>query len=160
LESPWLGKAAIIGESIFATTAGPSADFLVSLDVASLQPKTQRLLDGRVVWGPYVVGQRVLVQTDDGQLRGFDPAGEPSFNVPLPDRDLVRGLTAIGETVVLTGQSGWLVTVDLASGAAIGKADLSQPLSGPPLVAGQRLLVPGREGVVYITNIPSPQGQP
>lgn len=160
LESPWLGKTAIIGESIFATTAGPSADFLVSHDVASLQPKTQRLLDGRVVWGPYVVGQRVLVQTDDGQLRGFDPAGEPSFNVPLPDRDLVRGLTAIGETVVLTGQSGWLVTVDLVSGAAIGNADLSQPLSGPPLVAGQRLLVPGREGVVYITNIPSPQGQP
>jgi outer membrane protein assembly factor BamB len=160
LESPWLGKAAILGESIFATTSGPAADFLVSHDVASLQAKTPRLLDGRVVWGPYVVGQRVLLQTDDGQLRGFDPAGEPTFNVPLPDRDLVNGLTAIGETVVLTGQSGWLVTLDLAAGTAIGKADLSQPLSGPPVVAGKRLLVPGREGVVYITDIPSTPERP
>lgn len=155
LETPWLGKTAIVGESVFATTAGPAADQLVSHDASTLKEKTKRLLDGRVVWGPYVVGDRVLIQTDDKQLRAFDPAGEPIFAVPLPDRDLVDGVTVIDKQVILAGQSGWLVNVDLAAGQAIGKRDLRQPLSGPPVMAGTRLLVPGREGLVYVTDIPT-----
>jgi hypothetical protein len=64
-------------------------------------------------------------------------------------------VTVIDKQVVLAGQSGWLVNVDLAAGQAIGKRDLRQPLSGPPVMAGTRLLVPGREGLVYVTDIPT-----
>jgi len=155
LETPWLGRTAILGDHIFATTAGPAADFLVAHETASLQQAVRRLLDGRVVWGPYAVGDRVLLQTDDGNLRGFDAAGEPVFTVPLDDRDLVEGVAESDTKVILSGRGGRLQVIDLTTGQIVGQTDLSQPLSGPPLVTGQRLLVPGQEGVVYITEIPT-----
>jgi len=48
-----------------------------------------------------------------------------------------------------------MVAIDAASGKMLGKTDLGQPLSGLPLEAGKKLLVPGAEGVVYITDIPN-----
>ena len=57
-------------------------------------------------------------------------------------------------TVVLAGASGWLITFDAESGEILGKSDLGQPISATPLLVGQRLLVPGAEGVIYVTEIP------
>ncbi len=156
LETPLLGPAAVLGDAYFATTSGPSADFLISHDVGSLEPQSKRLLDGSVTWGPFAAGEWVVVQTDDGQLRAFTEAGEPAFAVSLPAGRLVDGLTSVGDNWVVVGRSGWLATVDPAAGELIGLADLGQPLSAQPLATGGRLLlVPGREGVIYITEVPT-----
>jgi outer membrane protein assembly factor BamB len=153
LDEPLLGPATIIGDTFLATTTGPAADFLVARDAASLDAKTQRLLDGRVTWGPYAAGDMVLLRTDDGNLRGFNAACEPLFAVLLPDGRLVDGVAMTADATVVSGRAGWLLAVDPLTGRISGKADLSQPLSGPPLPIGKRLLVPGMEGVVYITEL-------
>jgi outer membrane protein assembly factor BamB len=155
LELPLLGPTAIVGESMFATAAGPSADFLLSFDSGALEQQTKRLLDGRVSWGPYAAGDSIVLQTDDGQLRGFTAEGEPTFSIELPAGKLVAGVTQTEGVLIVTGQPGWLVSIGREDGQLLGKADLSQPLSAPPLVLGRRLLVPGMEGIVYITEIPS-----
>jgi hypothetical protein len=153
LEEPLLGPSTIIGDTFLATTTGPAADFLVARDAGSLDAKTQRLLDGRVTWGPYAAGDMVLLRTDDGNLRGFNAACEPLFAVLLPDGRLVDGVAMTADAAVVSGRAGWLIAVDPLTGRISGKADLSQPLSGPPLPIGKRLLVPGMEGVVYITEL-------
>jgi hypothetical protein len=153
LEEPLLGPSTIIGDTFLATTTGPAADFLVARDAGSLDAKTQRLLDGRVTWGPYAAGDMVLLRTDDGNLRGFNAACEPLFAVLLPDGRLVDGVAMTADATVVSGRAGWLIAVDPLTGRISGKADLSQPLSGPPLPIGKRLLVPGMEGVVYITEL-------
>mgnify|MGYP001431431183 CR=1 FL=1 len=156
LEQPLLGATAIAGEAMFATTAGPSADFLVSYHSGSLEPQSKRLLDGRVTWGPYSAADRILLQTDDGQLRGFDAAGEPLFALPLPAGKLVPGVAATADAIIVSGhQPGWLAAISKSDGQLLGVTQLNQPLSAPPLPAGNRLLVPGHEGIVYITEVPS-----
>ena len=154
LESPLLGPSTIIGETLFATTAGPSADFLVSFDAGALTSKSKRLLDGRVNWGPFAVGELVLVRTDDGKLRAFDAAGEPKFEVVLPAGPMVDGIALAADKLIVCGRGGWVVSIDPVAGQMIGQVDLSQPLSAPPLPVGKRLLVPGMEGVVYIIETP------
>lgn len=173
LEQPLLGATAIVGQSLFAATAGPSADFLVAFDSGSLEVQNKHLLDGRITWGPYAAGSWVLVRTDDGQLRGFTAEGQPSFAVPLPEGKLVAGVTLMGmaagdaaasageekpasdAVAIVAGQAGWLVSVSLADGQLVGQRHLGQPLSAPPLLVGKRLLVPGSEGIVYITEVPT-----
>jgi outer membrane protein assembly factor BamB len=154
LEAPLLGTCAIIGDTMYATSAGPSADFLLSFDAGSLAEKSKRLMDGRVVWGPIAVGEYVLLRTDDGKLRSFDTAGEPKFEIALPDGPMVDGITQTAESLIVCGRDGWVVSIDPAAGTMIGQTDLSQPLSAPPLPVGKRLLVPGMEGVVYIIETP------
>jgi hypothetical protein len=56
--------------------------------------------------------------------------------------------------IILAGAEGWIVVLDAASGEIRGQTDLGQPISATPLLAGTRLLVPGSEGVVYVTTIP------
>jgi len=156
LEQPLLGPTAIAGEAMFATTAGPSADFLVSFHSGSLEEQSKRLLDGRVTWGPYSAADRILLQTDDGQLRGFDVAGEPQFALQLPAGKLVEGVAETANAIIVSGhQPGWLAAISKSDGSLLGTTQLNQPLSAPPLPVGNRLLVPGHEGIVYITEVPS-----
>jgi hypothetical protein len=156
LEQPLLGPTAIAGEAMFATMAGPSADFLVSFHSGSLESQSKRLLDGRVTWGPFSAADRILLQTDDGQLRGFDAAGEPLFALQLPAGRLVQGIAETADAIILTGhQPGWLAAISKTDGSLLGTTHLNQPLSAPPLPVGNRLLVPGHEGIIYITEVPS-----
>jgi outer membrane protein assembly factor BamB len=154
LELPLLGTSTIIGETMFAASAGPSADFLMSFDAGSLATKTKRLMDGRVNWGPFSVDGLVLVRTDDGKLRGFDVAGEPKFEIDLPAGPMVKGIAQTSDALIVCGRDGWVVSIDPSAGQMIGQTDLSQPVSAPPLPVGKRLLVPGMEGVVYIIETP------
>lgn len=154
LEAPLLGPSTMIGETMFATSAGPSADFLIAFDAGSLATKSKRLLDGRVNWGPFAVGDFVVLRTDDGKLRAFDVAGEPKFEIALPAGPMVDGITQTADALIVCGRVGWLVAIDPADGQMIGQTNLSQPLSAVPLPVGKRLLVPGMEGVVYIIETP------
>jgi outer membrane protein assembly factor BamB len=150
-----------IGETVVGSISGPAADYLVCYDANSLAESAKVLLDGRITWGPYSAGDRVVLQTDDGMLRAYDASGKAVTSpLKLDQGQLVPGVKMIGETMVVTSKVGWLAAVDASTGALIGKTDLGQPLSALPLEVGKRLLVPGTEGLVYITEIPSGNESP
>ena len=156
LDEPLLGPMSAIADTIVASVAGPAADFVVCFNGTSLEETARTLLDGRITWGPFPAGESVMLQTNDGLLRGFDAKGKPTIApLPLPPGLLVHGVKRIGDKLIIAGKSGWLVAIDAASGKMTGKTNLGQPLSGLPLEAGKKLLVPGTEGVVYITEIPA-----
>jgi outer membrane protein assembly factor BamB len=154
LEYELLGPAAGVGGTWFAATGGPSADFLVGLEMASMNEKFKTLLDGRIVWGPAAVEGLCLVQTDDMKLHAFDPAGQQLFSVALPPGQPVGKPTVVNDSIVLAGKSGWVVSIDPSAGQVTGKTDLMQPISAAPFPIGTSLLVPGKEGVIYIVKVP------
>jgi len=161
LPEPWLGTASQVGDSIVASISGPSADFLVFYNVDSLEETARVLMDARISWGPYSAGETVFLKTDDGMLRGYDAAGKAVMAaVPLPDGRVLPGVKPVGESLLITGQSGWLVAIDRQSRVMTGKSNLGQPLSGLPLEAGKALLLPGAEGLVYITSVPDSMDSP
>ena len=141
---------------MFATIGGPAADSIVGFEMTSLNEKFKTLLEGRVAWGPVAAGNLCLIQTDDSKLRGFTADGTQKFEVELPaGRPVGKPITA-GNLIVLAGKTGWLVAVDPASGQLVGKSDVGQPIAATPLLVGSTtLLVPGVEGVVIVTEVPS-----
>jgi hypothetical protein len=156
LQEPLLKPLCLVGEMIVGSTSGPAADFLVGFDATSLEEKVRVLLDGRITWGPFAAGDRIVLQTDDGMLRTYDTTGKAVVEpVALDPGPLVPGVKLIGDTMIVTSRTGWFAAINQGSGALIGKTHLNQPLSALPLEVGKRLLVPGAEGLVYISEIPS-----
>ncbi|MFG0263116.1 MAG: serine/threonine protein kinase, partial [Novipirellula sp. JB048] len=155
LEAPLLGPAAAIGEVMIAAVAGPAADFVVGHDLTSLDEKFKVLLDGRINWGPVAAGEYCLLRTDDSVLRAFDAEGQQRFELPIPEDEPAGPPVLIDDRLVLAGKAGWMVAFDPASGELLGQSDLGQPIFAPPLGIGNNLLVPGAEGVVYITDVPA-----
>lgn len=155
LEFKLLGPAAGVGETWVASLSGPAADQLVGFQMTSLEETFRTALSGRVVYGPVASGESCLVQTDDGQLHGYDEAGKELFTVALPAGRPVGKPIRADNLLVLAGSTGWIATIDTAAGKLAGQLDLQQPISATPLVIGNRLLVPGAEGVIYIVNVPT-----
>ncbi|MCM2373327.1 outer membrane protein assembly factor BamB family protein [Aporhodopirellula aestuarii] len=160
LAAPFLGETIGVGGAFIGGVNGPAADFLVGHDEETLDEKFKLLLDGRIEWGP-VLGKTdsgdelALLITNDSVLRAYDSDGGQVFQTPMPTKGLpVDKVVSIQGRWILTGKDGWLVAIDPASGNVLGTTELGQPLSASPLPVGSRLLVPGAEGVVYITNIP------
>ncbi len=150
-----LGPAAGVGGTWFAATSGPSADFLVGIEMATLSEKFKTLLDGRVVWGPVATEELCLIQTDDLNLRAFDAAGQQVFSVALPPGQPVGKPVFVNDSIILAGKTGWVVAIDPSAGQVLGKTDLQQPISATPFPIGTNLLVPGKEGVIYIVKVPT-----
>ncbi len=155
LEYTMLAQATAVGDTWCSATSGPSADFLVGFDMTNLNEKFKTLLDGRIVWGPIAVDGFCLVQTDDQNLRAFDTDGKQVYAVPLPAGQPVGQPTVSGKSLVLAGETGWLVWIDPGSGKIVGQTDLEQPISASPFPIGSSVLVPGKEGVIYIVKVPA-----
>ena len=155
LEFELLGQVAGVGDTMIGTTSGPAADFVVGFELASLNQKFKNLLNGRIVWGPLAAGNLCLIQTDDSMLRAFGADGTELFELALPAGRPVGQPLRDGDSIILAGDDGWIVVVDANSGQLLGQSDLGQPVSATPLLAGKRLLVPGSEGVVYVTEVPA-----
>ena len=160
LEAEFLGTTAGMGDIFAGTMAGPSADRFVGYDMTTLEKSFDKLLDGRVIWGPVAVdstatGPAVMLITDDRALRVFDAEGEETFSIPMPLPGIpVDRVREVDDDWLLTGREGWVLRVDPERGVAGESLQLGQPLSAPPLQIGNRLLVPGAEGVVYVTELP------
>ncbi len=155
LEAPFLGPTAAVRDVVIASVAGPAADFVVGHDLTSLDEKFKVLLEGRINWGPVAAGEYCLLRTDDSVMRAFDADGNQKFELPIPPGELAGPPVMIGDQMLLAGKPGWIVALNPSSGELMGKSDLGQPIFAPPLGIGSKLLVPGAEGVVYITDIPS-----
>ncbi|MEL6105450.1 MAG: PQQ-binding-like beta-propeller repeat protein [Planctomycetota bacterium] len=155
LPNETLGTIAGVGNTLMTATGGPAADFVVGLDLVTLKPKFQSLMDGRITWGPATADDVALVMTNDQSIRGISPDGQITFSVPVPKGTPVGEPLMLDGKIVVCGKPGWVAVIDPSAGQLIGLTKLGQPLSATPMPLKDRLLVPGEEGVVYIIPIPN-----
>ncbi|MFK8115397.1 MAG: PQQ-binding-like beta-propeller repeat protein [Rubripirellula sp.] len=154
LQYELIGPTSAVGGTMLGTTSGPAADFVVGFDLGSLDEKFKTLLGGRVLWGPMAAGEVGLLLTDDQKLRAYDASGKERYMFDLPEGKPAGKPILVGNSIVLVGSNGWLLSFDQSSGELIGQSDLGQPISAAPFPIGNRLLVPGTEGVIYIMDMP------
>ncbi|WP_164103228.1 outer membrane protein assembly factor BamB family protein [Candidatus Laterigemmans baculatus] len=150
----FVGPAAAIQGSWMAAVTGAAGDTLVTFSTTSLEESHQRMMGGRIVFGPVAVGDAVLLQTEDGKLRRVDQAAEEMWSLQLPGGQPVATPQIVDGRLLVAGAEGWLVAIDPSSGEETGRVEIGQPLSGNPLPLGSRLLVPGSEGIVFIVEMP------
>lgn len=155
LEFQLLGPAAGVGDRYVASAAGPSVDLLIGYQMANLEPAFKIELSGRITWGPAAVNEDLaLVQMADGTLHGFDAEGKEVWMVnTIKDTPAGQPMTADGK-IVIAMQGGQIFSIDADAGKVAGQVEIGQPISATPFVLGRKMLVPGKEGVVYIVDTP------
>jgi outer membrane protein assembly factor BamB len=155
LEFQLIGPSTRTDNTMVASMAGPAADFLVGFDLTNLTETFRTLLNGRINWGPVSAGDLALVRTDDGVLHAYQSSGNQSFELNVPEGEIVGSPLRDGDRIILVGRSGWVINVDAGSGELLNQVDFGQPISADPLLMDStKLLVPGAEGVVYQAEVP------
>jgi outer membrane protein assembly factor BamB len=149
----FVGPAAAVGNNLLAAAAGASGDSLVIFDANALERVGERMMGGRIVWGPVASEDQILLQTEEGRLHAVGTDGQPLWSLELPEGELVGQPRSLEAGLLVTGAPGWLLVIDPQTGELLRRIDIEQPLSGTPLATGNMLLVPGGEGVIYVTPL-------
>lgn len=154
IRTKFLGPAAAVGNIWISSTGEEVGDSLQIYGISTLEENLKKPLGMRLVYGPVSVADMVFIQTVDGKFSRLSEQGEILWSLEIPSgKPVAPPLLGDGQ-LMIAGEDGWILAVDLASGAIAGRVDVGQPLSGNPLIAGTRLLVPGSEGLVFVVNKP------
>lgn len=151
LEDALVTPAAIAGQVAYAADARGR---LLAFKLPDLSPGEQWNLGGRVVWGPYSVGDRVILVTDDSQMHGFDSAGQNSWKQALPHGALAGEPAAASDGILFATVSGVVYRVAAATGAPAGEVAMGSPLAFGPQAMGANVMVAGHDGTLYV--VPKP----
>jgi len=157
LPRPIVSPLALAGNTVYAVDL---ANALVAFALPDLARTDVRSLSGRCVWGPRRVGDRVMLATDDNQLLCLDAAGKVAWQQPLPYGPLAGMPLEIGDGYVLASTSGVVWIVNKADGEALRrndaprKVDVARPLGSGAVSLGNKLLVGGRDGCLYLIEQP------
>lgn len=148
------GSASASGGSWLAAAAGAAGDTLVIYSTTTLEETGKRMLGSPIVFGPVTAGDSVVLQTADKKFHRIDENANIMWSIDVPSGRPVATPQYVEGELFVVGRDGWILRLDPASGAILGKADVGQPLSGRLLMAGSRMLVPGAEGTLFVVEKP------
>ncbi|MGD9645288.1 MAG: protein kinase [Pirellulales bacterium] len=143
-----------------------ASDWAVLGDLAVAVDNTQRLLSfrlpaleagepiplaGPIVWGPQAIGERLLLATAT-TLLCYDAQLQLAWQAPLTDGALAGRPAATDQGLLLSSTSGrvWLAARD--TGEPVWTSELGVPLAGGPVVWGERVVVAGSDGTLYVVK--------
>ncbi|MHB8867125.1 MAG: hypothetical protein ACYC6N_32585, partial [Pirellulaceae bacterium] len=153
VDTPLVGPLAALGAACYATVRSGTTDTVMELALADLATVQQWPLSARLQWGPYRVGDCILLATDT-ELICFDGAPQPRWKMGLEHVPLVGQALLRDSHLFLAAADGFLLRIDPVSGTVLAAVDIGEPLASGPVVYGDRLLVAGQSGVVFVVNIP------
>lgn len=123
---------------------------LTSHTPGSLETAGEVNLGAPPVWGPYAVGERVLVATADRKLHcvAANAPGELAWALELPAGDLVGAPLGQEKSAVLAGRNGFIARINLETGEPQRIIDIGQRIATGPTLAGDQLAVAAPDGAV------------
>jgi hypothetical protein len=150
LQEPIISPLALLGNAIHAVDKSQS---LISFGLPDLEPGKPRPLGAKLVWGPRTVGDRVLLTTDDQLLYSIDAGGKVRTG-NLPHGPLAGMPIAVDDHLLFASTRGVIWKIDPATAEELGSVDVKLPLQTGPVLFGDRLLVGGRDGSLYLVDKP------
>lgn len=149
--SPLTTRLAAAGATLFAgNEAGKAARYALP-DLVVGEPVD---LGGRVTWGPFAVGDGVLLATESDELILLNESGAVAWRQPLAHGKLGGRPLVDGETAYLVHLAGGLSSVAVGDGSEGAYLDLGQPATAGPVAFGPRLIVVSSDGTLLVVNRP------
>jgi outer membrane protein assembly factor BamB len=137
----------------FAVTSDGSADNLITLSVNDAPAiDAQQKLDDRYVAGPWLVGDLLLLQTDQDELVSFDLTLQRQWAVKLGNVRLAGPPVLLDQNILLTISNGMMVALSPTDGSQKISSNLQQPLAKAPVISGGSLWIPGSDGIVHLID--------
>jgi outer membrane protein assembly factor BamB len=149
-----LGQAAshlaVVGQTVFLACSNQTLGAFMLPKLSPVDRKAEELhLTAPCVWGPYAMGDRVLLATENGRLSCWDAAAKRLWEVEFKHGLPVGPPLADGSRTVLAAQNGVVAVLDANNGKETSAIDLGRPLSTGPAASGSQWLVGGADGCVY-----------
>lgn len=156
LETPIVSPMQYRDGTAYGVTSDGTVDNLATWSVEG-QPAvgaTQKL-DDRYVAGPWLVGDLLLIQTDQDELVSYDLTLQRKWAVKLGNVRLAGPPVLLGQKILLTINNGMLVSLSPVDGSQTRSGNLQQPLAKQPVMSGGSLWIPGSDGTVHLIEASS-----
>jgi len=142
--------------SAFGVTSDGTTDNLVALSVGE-QPAVdaEQKLDDRYLAGPWMVGDLLLLQTDQDELVSYDLSLQRKWAVKLGNVRLAGPPVLLNQNILLTINNGMLIGLSPQDGTQTPSSNLQQPLAKQPVISGGNLWIPGSDGTVHLIEASS-----
>jgi outer membrane protein assembly factor BamB len=150
--TPLSTRLASIGNRVFA---GSRDGRLVSFTLPGLELDTRVELASTVVWGPYRVGNIVVVATQAGELFAVGDDGQKLWQVQSPASDFAGAPLADGTSVVIPFASGKLVAMAADSGQKVGVSATGQSFVGGAEKLQNMFVVATQDGSILVVSPPN-----
>ncbi len=148
---PIVSPIVVVGKTALAVTDGGQ---LARFELPSLKSAGQTVLPGDVVWGPYRVGDLLLLVTANDQLVAVRASGEIAWTDAVKGGDLAGPPLASGDSVLLTYRQGILERRTLADGQPAGKLDVEHPLAAGPVRFLGHVVLTAHDGTLFVVDQP------
>lgn len=147
IESPVI----VLGDAALAVAGG---SHVVRFKLPSLEAAGESTLLAPVVWGPFRVGDAMLLATADEQLMAVSEAGKVTWQAPLEHGDLAGAPLALPDSVLMTYRKGIVERRAMADGKPLATLDLEQPLATGPVQFLQRIVLSAQDGTLLVVDPP------
>lgn len=148
---PIVRPMVVIDQTVFAVTDGGQ---LTRFTLPSLETAGQTALPGDVVWGPYRIGDLLLVVTANDQLVAVNKEGGIAWSDSVKGGDLAGPPLATDNGVLLTYRKGILEHRGIADGQPVGSLDVEHPLSAGPVRFMDRIVLTAHDGTLLVVQQP------
>ncbi len=145
---PVYEQVAAVGPTIYLIRRGRNNDEIVGLSYDTLEELNTQALTGRVTWGPYRVGDSVLVYTSGSRLYCFGNQQNLLWRSDKLDMTPVGTGIQDGEDFLMTGLQGTLWRVNTDDGTTVSQTELKQRVVGNPFVVDAEVWVPTASGML------------
>lgn len=141
----------VMGDTAMAVAGG---SHLVRFRLPTLERAGESNLPAPVVWGPFRVGDALLVATADEKLLAVSAAGEVTWQAPIEHGDLAGAPLALKDSVLLAYRKGVVERRAIADGKSLSTTDLQQPLAAGPIGFLGRFVLSANDGTLLVIDQP------
>ncbi len=149
--SPLCTRLAIVGDTVLA---GAKNGELVRFALPGLERQSAVELPAPIVWGPFSVGERLLLTTASDELVCVDGQGQIAWRKPLTHGQPSGKPLADGDAALVLWQQGGLSRIALQDGSESAHVQFEQPTVAGPLAFGGRLILAASDGTLLVVNRP------
>jgi outer membrane protein assembly factor BamB len=148
---PIESRIVVLGNDAIAV-AGSS--HLVRFRLPSLESAGEANLPAPVAWGPFPIGESVLLVTANDRLMAISAAGEIAWQAAVEHGELAGAPLAGDDSVLLAYRSGILERRSLVDGKPLSTTDVEHPLAAGPVQFLQRLVLTAGDGTLLVVDEP------
>ena len=149
--APLVSRLATIGD---IAVAGAKDGSLATFQLPTLAPGDSVNLGGQVTWGPFAVGENLLLATSSEQLICLDTQAKIAWRTSLAHGPPAGQPIAHSGGIELLWQTGGISRLGLSDGAEAAFIPVPQPVVAGPVPFGKRLVVSAYDGTLLIVNHP------
>jgi outer membrane protein assembly factor BamB len=148
---PIVAPIVVVDKTAYAACDGGQ---LTRFALPSLENLGQTALPGDVIWGPYHVGNLLLVATADDQLVAVAADGSVAWSDALKAGELAGPPLATEDGFLIASRQGVLEHRTAADGQVAGRLDVEHPLEAGPVRFMDHVVLTAHDGTLLVVAQP------